>query len=1075
MNCPSCQKVNAEGARFCSNCGAALAVARPAEGERKFVTVLFADVVGSTAMGEELDPEQIIEVMNGAFAFMNAAVARYGGTVARLMGDAILAFFGAPVAHEDDAERAVRAGLEIQAAAADYAGQIERRFGLDFRVRVGVNTGLVVLAMVGDEIKTEYTAMGDTTNVAARLQSAAEPGSVLVSAVTQHLTRTTFDFNPRGALEVKGRSAAVRAFEVLGPKATPGRARGLEGIASPLVGRDAELGRLREQLDALRAGRGGLVAVTGEAGLGKSRLIAELRSQAIADSGGVSASADTPPESAIAWLEGRSLTYGQGLTYYPWQEILRAAIGAGAEDAPEVVREKLGQACDAWGVAEDDRPFLEALLAVESESSAQALAAVGEDALPQRIASATRAFLRGLAGAAGRPTVVVFDDLHWADTASLDLLGNVADLVAEQPLLLLALMRPDKSAPGWTALAQAREKLGARFTEIALEPLSGEKAQELLGNLLYIEELPEGVRALMLRKSEGNPFFLEEVIRSLIDSGHIVREEGHWRATRDIQNVAIPDTLAGVLSARLDRLPEETKRVTQTAAVIGRLFARRVLTAVFPPDERIDALEAHLSRLTYEELVRERARDPELEYIFKHALTQEAAYESLLIRRRKQLHGRTGTVLEELYPERLDELAPALAHHFWQGEDWARAVAFSLRAGARARRMYALAEALEHYDRACTALEKDPEASAESRIDAILSWTWVAYKLQRHEEMRQRLARAEALARELGDKARLAEVLGWIANVHLLTGFPSRAMPALMESQQLAEEVGDDRLALLPLFMTTMGMVDQDPRGALLTVDEVITLARTHASPEVEAHALGMKAMANARLGNYSEAQAAIDAALAIVPKVASPVKEADVHITVGAAYFDMGEVARGLEHTRYGAEVALSAKGMECAYHGYSFTGFGNLQLPDVPEAVKAFQESVNLTDFMGIEELKNVVRAGLAMAQLAGDDREGLRELEEALANARALGDAYHSAFFAETLGAAYTRLGDLDRAESHLNAALKFYRYNQMRPYIARALRSLADLNAAQGRAAEADQARAEAQRLEEELAAPVRSAP
>src|SRR5439155_21644930 len=200
------------------------------------------------------------------------------------------------------------------------------------------------------------------------------------------------------------------------------------------------------------------------------------------------------------------------------------------------------------------------------------------------------------------------------------------DLVAEQPLLLLALMRPDKSAPSWTALAQARERLGDRFSEIALEPLSGDQAQELLGNLLYIEDLPEQVRALMLRKSEGNPFFLEEVIRSLIDSGHIVHEEGHWRATRDIQNVAIPDTLAGLLTARLDRLPEDTKRVTQTAAVIGRLFAGRVLSAVcsaLPPDERIGELEAHLTRLTYEELVRERARDPELEYIFKHALTQE--------------------------------------------------------------------------------------------------------------------------------------------------------------------------------------------------------------------------------------------------------------------------------------------------------------------------------------------------------------------------------------------------------------------------------------------------------------------
>src|SRR5258708_14072290 len=271
MICPRCKPINSDGARFCSNCGQALeapAAARRPEGERKLVTVLFADVVGSTAMGERLDPEQVTEVMNGAFAFMNRAVDRYGGTVSRLMGDAVLAIFGAPVSHEDDPERAVRAGLEIQTAARDYAARVKGQYSVDFNVRVGIHTGLAVLDQVGDRIRTEYTAMGDTPNVAARMQTAAVPGSVLVSANTHRLTQHIFDFEPRGLLAVKGKAAPIEPWQATGLRATPASARGLEGLRAPLVGRQAELARLRARLGPLRPGEpGGWVTLIGEAGL----------------------------------------------------------------------------------------------------------------------------------------------------------------------------------------------------------------------------------------------------------------------------------------------------------------------------------------------------------------------------------------------------------------------------------------------------------------------------------------------------------------------------------------------------------------------------------------------------------------------------------------------------------------------------------------------------------------------------------------------------------------------------------------------------------------------------------------
>src|SRR5215207_4755492 len=403
MNCPRCQMANPEGARFCLNCGNQLEAQVRVEGERKYVTVLFADVVDSTGLGERLDPEQVAEIMNGAFAFLNASVTKYGGTVARLLGDAIIAFFGAPVAHEDDAERAVRAGLDIQAAAREYAELVRQDYGIDFEVRVGINTGLAVLAAVGDEIRAEYTAMGDTTNVAARMQSAAIPGSVLISPDTYHLVKELFEFKPRGGIKVKGKSTPIETYEALAPRSVPGKVRGLEGegLTSPLVGRAAEFKRVSDKLNEVREGRGSFVAVIGEAGLGKSRLLAEVRKLATADT-----------EQPVAWLEGRALSYEEAVTYYPWRQVIREAIGAKKGEAPEVVRERLRCDSGCCMMPGGDVPFLEVMLSVESDATLKALTGLEGDALVEHITEATRGYL--CASADLMPTVIVLDDLHWA-------------------------------------------------------------------------------------------------------------------------------------------------------------------------------------------------------------------------------------------------------------------------------------------------------------------------------------------------------------------------------------------------------------------------------------------------------------------------------------------------------------------------------------------------------------------------------------------------------------------------------------------------------------------------------------
>src|ERR687890_289985 len=1031
MNCPRCQMANPEGAKFCLNCGNQLEAQVRVEGERKYVTVLFADVVDSTGLGERLDPEQVAEIMNGAFAFLNASVKKYDGTIARSLGDAILAFFGAPVAHEDDAERAVRAGLDIQAAAREYAEEVKRDYGVDFKVRVGINTGLAVLAAVGDEIRTEYTAMGDTTNVAARLQSAAEPGTVLISADTYHLVKQLFELRPRGGAMVKGKSAPLVTYEVLSPRVVPGKVRGLEGLTSPLVGRAAEFKLVNDKLNEVREGRGAFVAVIGEAGLGKSRLLAEIGESAKSGS-------------QVAWLEGRALSYEQAVTYFPWRQVIREAIGAKEGEAPEVVREKLRSDPSCVTMSEGDPQFLEVILSVESDATLEAVAALEGDALVEHISAATRGYLRARADL--MPTMIVLDDLHWADTASLDLLLSVAALVEDLPLLITCLLRPDKDAPSWSAIEKARSQLGAHYTEIMLGPLDGAHSKELLGNLLYIEDLPESVRKLILNKAEGNPFFVEEVIRALIDSGYIVQENSHWRATREIVNVTIPDTLSGVLSARIDRLPESTKQVAQTAAVLGRIFAHRALTTVCeaaPPPEQIEDVEPHLGVLTYEELVRERVHDPELEYIFNHALTQEAAYELLLLRRRKELHRRAGEVLEGLYPEQRSELASALAYHFRLGEQWQRAADYSMRAGAQAVSVYAMREALEHYEKAYQALGKIPEASREQLCDAILGWTFPALKVKPYQEVVEKLEEAEKIAREIGDESRLAWVLHWIGNAYVSNGFPTRGMPALFERHQLAERIGDERLTLVATFWMTAAMVDRDPRGGLEQLEDILEAARKYHNRELEAHALAKKAMAHARLGEFAEAQDAVKRAREVTRTTDSVMNGADVELMSSQAFLDMGDLQRGLEYSRRGTEQAMSASGLECAMAACYVAVLGNLQTRNAGEAQRVFEAALelredNIDEFVdGSELMVNRAHAGLAIAQLFGGRGEAIEDMERGLSNAEALGDDYTAALIAQALGEGYTGSGEFEREKQRLDAPHDYYRRNDMRPYEARVL--------------------------------------
>src|SRR4051812_28613306 len=639
-SCPSCGSAVPAGARFCPACGAPLAQAAAAEDMLKLVTVLFADVVGSTARAEASHPEDVRAVMASYFEAMAEAIRAEGGTLEKFVGDAIMAVFGVPSAHEDDPVRAVRAARRMLERLQAWNGP--REPGDQLEIRIGLETGDVVAS--GDAAG-ELLVTGDSVNVAARLQQTAEPGTIVVGERTARSARSHFVMREVDeALGLKGKSAPVKAWLVVGDRETV-EERGVPGLAAPLVGRERELGALRAEFERVSADRRpALVTLVGDAGVGKSRLVREFLGEV---------------DNASTVLIGRCLPSGQGTTLLPLADMLEARANVFDSDSAETAYSKIAQLVHA-DVDED--------VAAEPARAAAALASTlnlerEDDPLrildprerQRELVNAWRALFASLARRA--PVVAVVEDLHWADTSMLDILDELAERL-DGPILFVCTARPDllRVRPEWGGGRRS-------FSSLPLDALSAEDSALLVSLLLEIDAVPEVTRRGILDRSEGNPFFLEEIVRHLIDEDLLVFGDGHWRAREEIRSVDLPDSVQAVILARLDLLSAEEKRVAQRAAVIGRFFWDGAVAAVAGADD----LDGVLGTLRRREFVRERMSSSmagQREFVFKHVLIRDVAYESLPRRERGRAHVDAAEWLERTSADRAAEMSEQLAHHY---------------------------------------------------------------------------------------------------------------------------------------------------------------------------------------------------------------------------------------------------------------------------------------------------------------------------------------------------------------------------------------------------------------------------
>jgi ABC-type oligopeptide transport system substrate-binding subunit/class 3 adenylate cyclase len=681
--------------------------------ERRLVTILFSDVKGSTALAEGLDPEEVMEIMRDAFEILIPPIYRHEGTVARLMGDAILAFFGAPIAHEDDPERAIHAALDIVAGAREYAEQLERERGIaGFNVRVGIDTGLVVVGEVGSDLRVEYTAMGDAINLASRMEQHAPPAGILITHDTYRHVRGVFDVQPQEPLAVKGKAEPVQTYlvERAKPRAFRVGMRGVEGVETRMVGRDAELLILQNTFeDVLADAETRVVTVVGEAGVGKTRLLDEFFNWF-----------ELRPES-VWYFRGQAVAATQAVPYSLWRDLFAYRFDILESDTASAALGKFREGMA--GTLDPARADLVGHLVGFDFSASQSVRATLANAEFAATAMGHLVqYVRSLLSQS--PMVILLEDLQWADDSSLDLVAHLVAQIPTARLLVVGAARPTlyDRRPSWGEGETA-------YSRLELGPLSKRASRALVGEILQkIANLPKGLRELVVEGSEGNPFYVEELIKMLIEDGVIVRGEDRWDVSLDrLAHARVPASLTAVLQARLDNLPADEKGVLQRASVVGREFWDQVVSELVSDVIARDEVVPLLGSLRAREMVYRRERSAFAgteEYTFKHSVLRDVAYETVLLKVRQRYHGQVAAWLEAHAGERLAEYYGIIAAHYELAGEAERALEYLIEAGDRSRSLGAFREAAVDYQRALAILRESDEVGRAARMLMKLGLTY---------------------------------------------------------------------------------------------------------------------------------------------------------------------------------------------------------------------------------------------------------------------------------------------------------------------------------------------------------------
>ena len=1012
--CPSCGATVSLDRRFCGKCGWALAppsapmpssVAPQAytpthlaekiltsrnaiEGERKHVTVLFADLRGSLELLGDRDPEEARHLLDPILDRMMAAVHHYEGTVNQVLGDGIMALFGAPLAHEDHAVRACHAALDMQASVRELAERLRPSLGVEIRIRVGLHSGEVVVRSIGSDLRMDYTAVGLTTHLASRMEQLAQPGATLLTSATARLAGSFVQVRALGLQSIKGLTMPIETYELVGPGPWRTRLQASRARAhTRFVGRAAELEALQRAAARAGEGRGHLAAVVGEPGVGKSRLVAEFVSTQLGET----------------WrtLATGTIAYGGAATYHPVEDLLRGYFGL-ADDDPAQARATVTATVVALdpGLTTIVNPLL-ALLGIPVDDPAW-----DELDASQRRLHTLEAFARLLMQhCRSQNLCLLIEDVHWIDAETQALLDRIVDCLPRSRMLVVVTYRPEY---------QHRWSNRTYYMQLPVNPLPSAVAEELLDELLGPDADLGPVKSLLIERTEGNPFFIEECVFDLEEKGVLVGKRGAYSLARPAHRLDVPPTIQTVLAARIDRLAPDEKRLLQSAAVIGNHVPHALLETVseLGPSE----LASCLARLQAGEFLYELGLFPAVEYTFKHALTLDVAYGSLVSERRRALDSSIVDALERLYPDASWDYAERLAHHAFRGEIWDKAVVYAREAGEKASARSAHRAATTYFEQALAALTHLPEsrAAAEQAIDLRLDLRYTLMSLGEYRRTVEYMREAEDLAQALGDRRRLGLICSHLANYLHLAGTLDKAIEHGNRALDIAASLADRPLAVVAtayLAMTHQTLGDyrravELAKGNLLALDESLVRER-----------LGMTSL----------------------PAVYSAT-------CVAWSLAELGDFDEALRVAVQGLEMAEAADHSYSVVYGCQSVGTVHLKKGELEQAVPPLERAFKLCQEAEIPVLMSIVAVPLALAYAhGGRDAEAVTVLDDATTQAARIGDPIGHWVRTGALAEVHMLSGRVDEALPLAKRFLEQRRRLRAGGYLAWALRLVAEIQA------------------------------